>query len=109
MNATVRKMVPITDEADIVGTSRSLKAMAHPVRLEILCLLGAGAEVNVQDIVERVGISQSNVSQHLSILRDRDILASRKDANKVYYRIANPRIRQLIGSLHGWLCAKSKA
>ncbi|MEW8396645.1 MAG: metalloregulator ArsR/SmtB family transcription factor, partial [Candidatus Thiodiazotropha sp.] len=58
-----------TDE-DVDRASRSLKAMSHPLRLKILCTLG-GKEVSVQDIVEQVGTSQSNISQHLAILRDK--------------------------------------
>ena len=57
------------DDADIERASRSLKAMSHPLRLKILCTLG-DEEVSVQDIVEHVGTSQSNISQHLAILRD---------------------------------------
>ena len=64
-------------EKDIERASRSLKAIAHPLRLKILCTLGED-EITVQDIVERVGTSQSNISQHLAILRDKEILASRK-------------------------------
>ena len=78
-------MLPASDE-DIARASRSLKAMSHPLRLKILCTLG-GDEVSVQDIVEHVGTSQSNISQHLAILRDKGILSSRKDANRVYYRV----------------------
>ena len=74
----------MTREEDISRASRSLKAMSHPLRLKILCTLG-DKEVSVQDIVDAVGTSQSNISQHLAILRDKGILASRKDANKVYY------------------------
>ena len=59
----------------------------------------------MQDIVELVGTSQSNISQHLSILREKDILASRKDANKVYYRIADPKILQLIGAMRAAFCS----
>jgi len=94
----------ISREEDIFIASRSLKAMAHPLRLKILCLLGGASEVSVQDIVEHVGTSQSNISQHLSILREKGILASRKDANKVYYRISDPRILTLIGSLREAFC-----
>lgn len=94
----------ISREEDIFTASRSLKAMAHPLRLKILCLLGGATEVSVQEIVEHVGTSQSNISQHLSILRDKGILASRKDANKVYYRIGDPRILTLIGSLREAFC-----
>lgn len=94
----------ITEEADIHLASRSLKAMAHPLRLKILCILGGTGEISVHDIVERVGTSQSNISQHLSILREKGILASRKDANKVYYRIGDPKIVNLIGALRAALC-----
>lgn len=95
----------ITREEDIDVASRSLKAMAHPLRLKILCILGATTEVSVQDIVDQVGTSQSNISQHLSILRDKGILQSRKDANKVYYRIGDPKILQLIGSMRAAFCS----
>ncbi len=61
--------------ADIEIASRSLKAMSHPLRLKILCTLG-NREVCVQGIVENVGTSQSNISQHLAILRDKGILSS---------------------------------
>ena len=97
----------ITNEEDILLASRSLKAMAHPLRLKILCILGGSSEVSVQDIVEQVGTSQSNISQHLSILRDKGILASRKDANKVYYRIGDQKILQLISSLRDAFCSSS--
>ena len=86
------------DDADIERASRSLKAMSHPLRLKILCTLGA-QEVSVQDIVEQVGTSQSNISQHLAILRDKGILASRKDANRVYYRVGDPRTLRLISMM----------
>lgn len=106
MSATAENVehLMITNEEDIHLASRALKAMAHPLRLKILCILGGNTEVSVQDIVEQVGTSQSNISQHLSILRDKDILASRKDANKVYYRIGDPKILNLIGSLREAFC-----
>ena len=104
MNATAEKMVLITNEDDIFQASHSLKAMAHPLRLKILCILGGSGEVSVQDIVEQVGTSQSNISQHLSILREKGILASRKDANKVYYRVSDPKILQLICAMRAAFC-----
>lgn len=107
MSATAENVenVLITREEDIHTASRALKAMAHPLRLKILCILGATTEVSVQDIVEQVGTSQSNISQHLSILRDKGILSSRKDANKVFYRIGDPKILQLIGSMRAAFCS----
>jgi DNA-binding transcriptional ArsR family regulator len=93
----------LSDKADIDRASRALKAMSHPLRLKILCTLGE-EEVSVQDIVEHVGTSQSNISQHLAILRDKDILATRKDANRVYYKIGDPRLLQLISMMRAVFC-----
>lgn len=106
MNATAEKIEPLllTSAEDIQHASRALKAMAHPLRLQILCLLGRTREASVQDIVDHVGTSQSNISQHLSILREKNIVATRKDANKVYYRIGDSKILSLIDSLHPAFC-----
>jgi DNA-binding transcriptional ArsR family regulator len=90
--------------ADIEIASRSLKAMSHPLRLKILCTLG-NREVCVQDIVENVGTSQSNISQHLAILRDKGILSARKDANKVFYRVGDERTLRLIGMMQEVFCS----
>ncbi|MDH3763543.1 MAG: metalloregulator ArsR/SmtB family transcription factor [Gammaproteobacteria bacterium] len=90
--------------ADIEIASRSLKAMSHPLRLKILCTLGS-REICVQGIVDNVGTSQSNISQHLAILRDKGILSSRKDANKVYYRVGDERTLRLIGMMQEVFCS----
>ena len=90
-------------DADIERASRSLKAMSHPLRLKILCTLG-DQEISVQEIVDHVGTSQSNISQHLAILRDKGILASRKDANRVYYRVSDSRTLKLIGMMRQVFC-----
>jgi DNA-binding transcriptional ArsR family regulator len=77
--------------ADIEIASRSLKAMSHPLRLKILCTLG-NREVCVQGIVENVGTSQSNISQHLAILRDKGNISPFYGI-KVYCRRARMRTR----------------
>jgi ArsR family transcriptional regulator len=94
----------MTQDEDIERASRSLKAMSHPLRLKILCTLG-DQEISVQEIVERVGTSQSNISQHLAILREKGILATRKDANRVYYRVGDARTLKLINMMHEVFCA----
>lgn len=95
----------ITHDEDIERTSRSLKAMSHPLRLKILCILG-DTEISVQDIADQVGTSQSNISQHLAILRDKGILASRKDANRVFYRVGDSRVLRLIGMMREVFCSQ---
>jgi ArsR family transcriptional regulator len=94
----------ITQDEDIERASRSMKAMSHPLRLKILCTLGS-TELSVQDIVEHVGTSQSNISQHLAILRDKGILASRKEANRVYYRVSDSRTLRLISMMRDVFCS----
>lgn len=91
-------MVSIVDLDDIQPAARALKAMSHPLRLRILCVLN-DTEVNVQDIVSEVGTSQSNISQHLAILREKGIITARKEANRVYYRVQDARILNLIGMM----------
>ena len=91
-------------DEDIDRASRSLKAMSHPLRLKILCTLG-DEEVSVQDIVDQVGTSQSNISQHLAILRDKGILTSRKDANRVFYRVSDNRTLRLICMMREVFCS----
>jgi ArsR family transcriptional regulator len=93
----------IDQQEHLETAARALKAIAHPLRLKILCVLGS-VEVCVQDIVEAVGTSQSNISQHLAILRDKRVLLSRKDANRVYYRIGDPRTLQLISLMREAFC-----
>ena len=104
-DATAIEQMFLASEADLYVASRSLKAMGHPLRLKILCILAEGNETSVQDLVDLVGTSQSNISQHLSILRDKDILASRKEANKVFYRIGDDKILALMETMREAFCS----
>jgi len=93
----------IDREEDIQQAAQAIKAIAHPLRLKILCVLN-DQEISVQDIVDQVGTSQSNISQHLAILRDKGVLATRKDANRVYYRIGDLRTLKLVGMMRDVFC-----
>jgi len=97
----------IETQEHIEQAARALKAMAHPLRLRILCVIGT-AEMSVQDIVEAVGTSQSNVSQHLGILRDKEVLLARKEANRVFYRVGDERTLQLIGMMRELFCGEPR-
>ena len=94
----------IDKEEEIQQAAEAMKAIAHPLRLKILCVLG-DQEVSVQDIVDQVGTSQSNISQHLAILREKSVLATRKDANRVYYRISDLRTIKLVGLMREVFCS----
>ena len=69
------------------------KTLAHPLRLAILHSLKQG-EKTVSDLTQLTGASQSNVSQHLAKMRQRDIVLTRKDGSNVHYRVASPKISQ---------------
>lgn len=93
----------IDKQEHIEIAARALKAMSHPLRLKILCVV-AEQEICVQDIVEAVGTSQSNISQHLAILREKGVLQTRKDANRVFYSVADARTLQLIVLMREVFC-----
>lgn len=101
MNSNILDLVDHKEHIEMAA--RALKAISHPLRLKILCVVG-GEEVCVQDIVEAVGTSQSNISQHLAILRDKGVLQTRKDANRVYYRVADKRTLQLVALMREVFC-----
>lgn len=94
----------IDKDEHIMQASLAMKAIAHPLRLKILCVLSDN-ELSVQDIVDNVGTTQSNISQHLAILRDKGVLTTRKDANRVYYRIGDPRTLKLVVMMRDVFCA----
>jgi DNA-binding transcriptional ArsR family regulator len=88
---------------DATLTANALKAMANPLRWRIICALG-NEELSVGDIMQKIGASQSNTSQHLDMLRSKHIIKSRKDANKVYYSISNDQLLVLISNMRTVLC-----
>ena len=73
-------------------------------RLLILCHLLEVGELAVSNLVDRVGLSQSALSQHLGKLRARGLVDSRREGQNIYYRIADPRAARLIGMLHALFC-----
>jgi DNA-binding transcriptional ArsR family regulator len=104
------KKVDIGDEMEPACAERvyrALKAICHPLRVKIIQTLADG-ELCVRDLVERTGTSQSSISQHLGILHDKSIVASRKEANLVYYRVPDPRIFQLIATMRMVFCARGQ-
>ena len=72
------------------------KGLAHPYRIRILELLAEAAEVSVADLQADTELEASHLSQHLSVLRRHHLVASERRASHVYYRLADPRIRELL-------------
>ncbi len=83
--------------------SRLLKALANPQRLRVLCLLVEG-EQSVGQINVRIDLSQSALSQHLAKLREEGLVATRREAQTIYYRLDSGPAAALIAALHGIYC-----
>jgi ArsR family transcriptional regulator, virulence genes transcriptional regulator len=86
---------------DAVGM---LKAMANECRLLVLCYLMEAEELSVGELVDKVGLSQSALSQHLAKLREEGLVATRKEAQTVFYRVCDPKASKLIALLHDLFC-----
>jgi len=69
------------------------KTIAHPIRIAILHCLKDG-EKTVNALVKTIGASQSNISQHLALMRQRQIVKTRKSGSTIYYRVSSPKISQ---------------
>jgi ArsR family transcriptional regulator len=95
-------------DKEIELTARCFKAIAHPIRLAIVCLLAQG-ERTVNEICSEIGTTQPNISQHLLHLHNLHLLKSRKEANRVYYVIADQRLSDIIGMLQGIYCSEDIA
>ncbi|HEY7665919.1 MAG TPA: metalloregulator ArsR/SmtB family transcription factor [Xanthobacteraceae bacterium] len=81
-----------------------LRALANERRLMILCKLVEWGEANVSRLADAVGLSQSALSQHLARMREEGIVAFRRDAQTVWYRIADARAEELLATLHRLFC-----
>lgn len=83
------------------------KAVAHPSRIRILERIGTD-EVCVCKLIEDLGLEQSNVSQHLAILRKQNIITSTKVGLKVMYRIKYPQVLEILDTVQEILTSQLK-
>ena len=98
-------------KSDLVSLQRNagaaaamLSALANERRLMILCLLIAEEELTAGKLAAEVGLSQSACSQHLAKMREEALVACRREAQSVHYRIADPNVKRLIATLKSIYC-----
>jgi DNA-binding transcriptional ArsR family regulator len=101
--------VPLSFGSPIIAgqaaeAAAALKAIANESRLLVLCYLSEAEEMSAGDLTRLIGMSQSALSQHLAKLRAERLVAVRKEAQTVHYRIADPRMHRLLGALHDIYC-----
>ena len=90
-------------EASAGRAATLLRLLGNERRLMILCQLGEG-ELSVGQLQPRVGLSQSALSQHLGLLREEGIVATRREGQTIHYRIADPAALRVIATLAELFC-----
>ena len=90
-------------EESAEAAAKLLKALANERRLMILCPLVEG-ELSVGALLPRVGLSQSALSQHLAVLRDEGVVATRRDSQTIWYRISDPAAVRVMATLAEIFC-----
>lgn len=83
--------------------ARMLKGLANERRLMILCMLAEG-ECSVGEINERIDLSQSALSQHLAVLREENLVCTRRESQTIRYRLADGPAAAIIKLLHDLYC-----
>ncbi len=94
------------DGSELNTISNAIHAISHPMRLKIIGSISQG-EKNVSHIMEDVGSSQSNVSQHVEVLRKAGIVQSRRDHNRIYCSISDPTLLEVLSRVRECYCGNS--
>ena len=105
MNTTPSQTLFSVDDmaAHAEEATRLLKALSNPHRLMVLCLLVEG-ERSVGELLDSVSLSQSALSQHLATLRRDKLVRTRREAQTIYYALAEPRAERVVSLLHEIYC-----
>lgn len=86
--------------------SSLLKTLSNSSRLLVLCAL-VTREHTVGELEELTGLSQSAISQHLARLREAGLVATRRDAQRIFYSLTRPEVRAVLETLHGIYCPET--
>lgn len=89
--------------ANCGSAARMLKQLAHPRRLQLLCHLAEG-EKSVGELERLCLASQSQMSQFLTRMRSEGLVDCQRQGSNVFYRIQDPRVRELIAAMHKVFC-----
>jgi ArsR family transcriptional regulator len=93
-----------TFEARAAEAARLLKALANEKRLMILCKLIEAGEASVSRLSGAVDLSQSALSQHLARMREEELVTFRREAQTLFYRVADPNVARLLATLKSIFC-----
>lgn len=94
-------------EENVRTAARCLKVLAHPQRLKVIGAL-RDRELSVQEVMSELKISQSSASQHLNLMKDRNVLDSRREGNQVFYWVRDKKVLKLIDLIQDLFCPPGK-
>lgn len=94
---------PATLEANAAAAEAFLRSLASRHRLMVLCSLVEG-EASAGELARRLGLSQSNLSRHLAMLREEGLVSTRRERTTIHYRIASERVRPILEALYRLFC-----
>jgi DNA-binding transcriptional ArsR family regulator len=103
----LKKLDPAMMEARAAEAEAFLRSLASRHRLMILCRLVEG-EASVGELVRALGLSQSNLSRHLAMLREERLVTTRREGVVIHYRIASQRVRPILAELYRLFCAPAQ-
>ncbi|MBT3747690.1 MAG: helix-turn-helix transcriptional regulator [Bacteroidetes bacterium] len=81
-----------------------LKAIAHPMRISIISFLEDGKKLTVTEIHEKLNLEQSTTSHHLGILKDKGVLASKRDGKNTYYFLRHEQLSNIVECISKCAC-----
>ncbi|WP_303722801.1 helix-turn-helix transcriptional regulator [Malonomonas rubra] len=90
--------LPFDKEQDYDRESEILKVLGHPIRLKIVAGL-MSQSCNVKKIWECLGLPQATVSQHLALLKNKDIISGRREGVEVFYQVTSPEAKKIVAAI----------
>jgi len=101
-------LAEMPQSAGIGEATAVLRLLSHPERLRVLCHLGVEGELAVGQLLERIQLSPSALSQHLAKLRAEGLVATRKERQTVHYRVAREDVLEILNVLHRLYCRETE-
>jgi len=95
-------------EPRIAQAARLMEMLSQPARLKILCILSQG-EQTVQSLADTAGLSQPAMSHHLRKLREAALVDTRREAQKIHYRLKGDEVKAILDTLYALYCADPQA
>lgn len=91
------------DPQDVRRAAKIFKALSHPQRLRIVCMLTENRVTTEKELIEEFGLPQSTVNRHLSVLKECGVVAANRKGTRVLVKLAGPVASQLIDAVCDWV------